>query len=694
MRMKAVPPAHETCLARKPSSRPPGLASLMDAKARLEALLGKLPLRDPAAQDALWRELVDGPLGEVGALPFETHWDAWSRVFADRPASAPPPPAYAPDKARIERAHVAQLARDLRLADYAALHRWSVEHRDEFWGRAIAALGIPFRAPPQRIRDGDARHPTWLPGARLNIVDACFQAPASRVALVLGREGETAMRRVTYGELAALVDRVARGFQQLGLKKGDAVSLYLPMTLECVAAYLGIVKAGGVVVSIADSFAPPEVATRNRLGNARAILTTAAFARGGKTLDLYAKVREAGSPRAIVIGATALAREGDVAWDDFLGAPGAFDSVVCEPQDATNVLFSSGTTGDPKAIPWTHLTPMKAAMDARYHQDVHEDDVVAWPTSIGWMMGPWLIYAGLVNGATIALFEGAPNTPDFLRFVRDAKVSVLGLVPALVRAWRTSGAVRDELAGVRVFSSTGEASNVEDYLWLFHTAGYRAPVIEYCGGTEIGGGHITGTVVQPQSPATFSTAALGLDFALLDEHGRAVGENELGEIFLVPPSIGLSQRLLNADHDKIYYDGVPAGPRGEPLRRHGDEMKRLAGGYVQAHGRADDTMNLGGIKVSSLELERAMDRHPMVYQTAAVAIVPGKGGAEQLVVFCVPAPGARLDAKALQKELQDTIRRDLNPLYRIHDVVLVDALPRTASNKIMRRELRKQYRPA
>lgn len=661
----------------------------MDAKARLDALLRRLPLRDAGAQDALWRELVDGPLGEVGALPFEAHWAAWTRVFADRPATAPPPPAYAPDKARLERAHVVQLARELRLPDYAALHRWSVLHRDEFWGRALAALGVPFRTPPQRIRDGDARHPTWLPGARLNIVDACFQAPASRVALVLGREGEPGMRRVTYGELAALVDRVARGFERMGLKKGDAVSLYLPMTLECVAAYLGIVKAGGVVVSIADSFAPPEVATRNRLGNARAILTTAAFARGGKTLDLYAKVREAGSPRAIVIGQTTLARDGDLRWEDFLGEPGAFDAVVCEPDDTTNVLFSSGTTGDPKAIPWTHLTPMKAAMDARYHQDIHEDDVVAWPTSIGWMMGPWLIYAGLVNRATIALFEGAPNAPEFVRFVREANVSVLGLVPALVRAWRTSRVVSDEFAGIRVFSSTGEASNVEDYLWLYHTAGYRAPVVEYCGGTEIGGGHVTGTVAQPQSPATFSTAALGLDFVLVDEQGRDVGENELGEIFLVPPSIGLSQRLLNADHDRIYYEGVPA--REEPLRRHGDEMMRLAGGYVQAHGRADDTMNLGGIKVSSLELERAMDRHPMVYQTAAVAVVPEKGGAEQLVVFCVlkggPAP------QRLRDELQDLIKKELNPLYRIHDVVLVDALPRTASNKIMRRELRKSYPP-
>ena len=200
--------------------------------------------------------------------------------------------------------------------------------------------------------------------------------------------------------------------------------------------------------------------------------------------------------------------------------------------------------------------------------------------------------------------------------------------------------------------------------------------------------------MQPQSPATFSTPALGLDFVILDEHGKPVREGEMGEIFLVPPSIGLSQRLLHRDHHEEYYAGAPRGPHREPLRRHGDEVQRLPGGYWSAHGRADDTMNLGGIKVSSLELERVMDRHPDVYQSAAVAVIPAAGGADELVVFVVAREkaNAKTNAKDLQKGLQDLLKRELNPLYRIHDIVLVDALPRTASNKIMRRELRKSYK--
>jgi acetyl-CoA synthetase len=242
---------------------------------------------------------------------------------------------------------------------------------------------------------------------------------------------------------------------------------------------------------------------------------------------------------------------------------------------------------------------------------------------------------------------------------------------------------------VRTFSSTGEPSNRLDSLWLMSRTRYRAPIIEYCGGTEIGGGHLTGTVVQPASPGTFSTPALGLDVVVLDEEGLPVADGEEGELFLVPPSIGLSQELLNRDHDAVYYAGCPAGPNGEVLRRHGDQVERLPGGYFRAQGRADDTMNLGGIKVSSLELERVLERHPAVFESAAVAVQPEGEGAERLVVFAVLSEEA--DVEDLRRELGNSLASELNPLFKIHDLVIADALPRTASNKLMRRELRARY---
>jgi acetyl-CoA synthetase len=242
-------------------------------------------------------------------------------------------------------------------------------------------------------------------------------------------------------------------------------------------------------------------------------------------------------------------------------------------------------------------------------------------------------------------------------------------------------------SSVQTFSSTGECSNSQDMEWLMRFAGGK-PVIEYCGGTEIGGGFISSTVVQPNVPAAFSTPTLGSDFILLDEDDQPA---DVGELFLIPPAIGMSRRILNGEHDRVYFDGVPLGPNGQVLRRHGDRFARLPDGYFRALGRADDTMNLGGIKVGAAEIERAIDGVVEgVTEAAAIAVHPTEGGPARLIVFVVvsqPPP----DAVELKQRIQHAIDQRLNPLFKVHDLITLDALPRTASQKVMRRELRKWY---
>ena len=430
------------------------------------------------------------------------------------------------------------------------------------------------------------------------------------------------------------------------------------------------------------------------IAEASLVVTSAGYQWSGKVIRPYDKVRKAEIPRAVVITGVAKStslRDQDIPWEAVLATTNEFTSSPADPYDVINVLFSSGTTGVPKAIPWTHLTPIKCAMDGHFHQDIGSEDTVAWPTNIGWMMDPWLIYATLMNKATMALYEGAPTGNDFARFIDEARVSILGVVPSLVRAWRRSSALEDaNWNGIRVFSSTGEPSNQEDYLWLMSRTGYRAPVIEYLGGTEIGGGHVTGTVVQPASPSTSTTPTLGTDFVILDEQAVPVPEGGEGELFLIPPAIGLSQTLLNKNHHDVYYAGSPSGPNGEVLRRHGDRIARLQKGFFKAAGRADDAMNLGGIKVSSAELEQVLDLHPTVYESAAIAIQPEGQGADKLVVYAVLRE--RVDQVELKRELGSLIASKLNPLFKLHDLMVIDALPRTPSNKIIRRELRTRYR--
>ena len=241
---------------------------------------------------------------------------------------------------------------------------------------------------------------------------------------------------------------------------------------------------------------------------------------------------------------------------------------------------------------------------------------------------------------------------------------------------------RAKLEPIKVFSSTGEASNADDMRYLISLAGGR-PVIEYCGGTEIGGGYITGTVVRPCEAGAFNTLALGLDAVILDPLGSLC---ENGELFLVPPSIGLSTRLLNKSHHDVYFEGAPPG-----LRRHGDQMERLRDGFFRAHGRVDDTMNLGGIKVSSAEIERALQGLPELVETAAVAVPGPGGGPSRLIVYAVPSDKSTWDTGKIADLVRRAIRENLNPLFKVDELVLVDALPRTATNKVMRRVLRDRY---
>ena len=640
-----------------------------------------LPIQPPTA---CWQEISRYIL--TPHHPFALHQLLYETVYAnfDRVTQGPPP-AWFPTDADIAEANITRLMAKLHIKTYPQFHAWSIANRDTFWQMMIDILGIKAADTYTAARKDATGIATKL--AKLNIVESCFNAPNDAIAIITQREHDENLQTLTYHELESLTHRVANGLVGIGMKQGDAVAIDMPMNAESVAIYLGIVKAGCVVVGIADSFAPDEIATRLRIGNAKAIFTQDYINRAGKRLPLYEKVTAADAPKAILFSCEGseevvqTRREDDITWQDFLSDTETFTAVPCHPDADTNILFSSGTTGEPKAIAWTHTTPIKAATDAYLHHDIHPGDVLAWHTNLGWMMGPWLIYASLINKATIALYDGVPTGRDFGVFVQHAKVSMLGVVPTLVRAWKRTGCMHGlDWHAIRAFSSTGECSNPEEMLYLMSLAGYK-PVVEYCGGTEIGGGYITGTRVQPAAPSTFTTPALGVDFLLFNENGEPA---DSGEVFIFPPSLGLSTRLLNADHGEVYFAGTPH----PNLRRHGDAIERLGSGYYRAHGRVDDTMNLSGIKVSSAEIEEVLNTVDGIQETAAVAVAPKDGGPSQLVIYTVLAASAAPAKQELHAILQAALSEHLNPLFRIHDVVIVDALPRTASNKVMRRLLR------
>lgn len=584
--------------------------------------------------------------------------------------------------------NLSRLMNELGHQSYAALHAWSVANPEAYWSATLAAMNLRFETAPRRVRGAlnDTAEPRWLEGAELNVARACLDGPEQRAALIVARGDIVAT--YTKGELSLAVRQTAAGMRCLGITSGDRVAMAVPLGFEAVTGYLALLYIGAVVVCIAESYSEQEIDVRLQITKPKWTLTADVVRRGGKVLALYDKFSRVNAPRAIVIGeAEPKLRPGDVSWRSVTAH--AADTSLPEPSptpiDAPNtVLFSSGTTGTPKAIPWTPACAIKAAADAKWHLDVQSADRLMWPTSLGWMMGAWSIFATLLNDATLVIFDDAPTLRQFGELVQSAQVTHLGVVPSLVRSWREARTMEGlDFRSVRLFSSTGECSNPTDMLYLMWLAHYR-PVVEYCGGTEIAGSYITSTILHPCVPSCFTTPALGQNFVCVNEAGETVME---GEAFLTVPSIGLSTSLLNKSHYDEYYAGVPRAG----LRRHGDLIQQVNGRYYRMLGRADDTMNLGGVKVSSAEIERACEGVAGVHELAAIALSPADGGPSILMLCVVPTPGGETSELALLPELQTRVRERVNPLFKVERVVLVGALPRTASNKIMRRELRSRY---
>ncbi|CAL5372133.1 unnamed protein product [Camellia sinensis] len=653
-------------------------------------------------------------------LPFSLHQMMYYGCYKD---FGPDPPAWIPDPERAASTNVGQLLErrgkeflDSRYKDpissFSEFQNFSVSNPEVYWKTVLDEISVSFSVPPQCILRENQSHPggQWLPGAHLNPAKNCLSLNGKKtlddIMVIWRDEGDDKMpvNKMTLKELRTEVWLVAHALETLGLDKGSAIAIDMPMDVNSVVIYLAIVLAGYAVVSIADSFAPTEIATRLKISKAKAIFTQDFIIRGDKRLPLYrfdsaVELSMPNHPLQLLFPVEAPALASTCVMVTFLGMNFWQKSNISEvefvaveqPVEAfTNILFSSGTTGEPKAIPWTLATPFKAAADGWCHMDIRKGDIVAWPTNLGWMMGPWLVYASLLNGASMALYNGSPLGSGFAKFVQDAKVTMLGVIPSIVRAWKTTNCTASyDWSAIRCFGSTGEASNVDEYLWLMGRAGYK-PIIEYCGGTEIGGGFVTGSLLQPQSLAAFSTPAMGCSLFIIGSDGII---NGIGELALGPLMFGASNTLLNADHYNVYFKGMPVW-NGKILRRHGDVFDLTSRGYYHAHGRADDTMNLGGIKVSSVEIERicnAVDNN--ILEAAAVGVPPQGGGPERLVIAVVfkdSSESAR-DLNKLRTAFNSALQNKLNPFFKVSHIVPITSLPRTATNKVMRRVLRQQF---
>jgi acetyl-CoA synthetase len=614
-----------------------------------------------------------------------------------------------PSEAYIERANVTRFMRAHGIGSYEELIKRSRDDIEWFWEAVVQDLGIDFDEPYRQVLDTSRGIPwaRWFVGGRLNLATNCVDRWASRAphrAAVVWEGEEGASRTVTYAELQVMADRLAAGLRALGIGRGDAVGIFMPMSPEIVAATLACAKLGAIYLPIFSGYAAEAVATRLEDARATALITADGFLRRGAVVRMKETadraVASVPSVRHVVVwsrlGRDDLPWSGgrDHRWEDVLeaGAAGArgFENERLDSEHPLFVAYTSGTTGRPKGAVHVHGGFLvKVASEVAYQTDLHPEETLFWVTDLGWIMGPWEIVGAGALGATVFLFDGAPNYPRPDRLwdlVERHRIHVLGVSPTLVRALIPAGVDpvrRHDLSSLRILGSTGEPWNPEPYLWLLNeVGGGRCPIINISGGTEVGACFLSPLPITELKPCTLRGPALGMDVDVWGPDGRPVPPGEVGELVCKKPWPGMTRGLWGDPQRYLetYWSRWP------DVWVHGDWASVDREGFWFLHGRSDDTINVAGKRVGPAEVESALTHHPAVAESAAVG-VPHELKGEAIWCFVVVKPGHQPNQR-LAAELARVVGAHLGKAFRPSRVLFVDELPRTRSAKIMRRALR------
>ncbi len=643
------------------------------------------------------------------------------------------PIAWTPTTEIIERAQLTKFMRQTGAQDFADLHRKSIENPEEFTAEVLKFLDIKFDPPYEKLLDlsDGVQFPKWCAGAGLNITEMCldrWQTAEMRDQPAIIWEGEESenqrFRQITYAELQREVELCAHILRAHKIGKGDAIGIYLPMRIETAIALLAINRVGAIAVPVFSGYGAEAVASRMNAVRAKALFAGYTFVRRGKTVNSFKvavqTVESCPTIEKVFIVASRSDRyakpeptwaEQELTCERELRFPDAkfvdlrhqCDQLAihsksidsrCEPTSAEDpliILYTSGTTGTPKGILHTHCGfPIKAAQDMAFGTDVGKGTRISWLTDIGWMMGPWLIYGALLNGATICIYDGAPDFPAADRlweFAAKHRVEILGVSPTLIRSLMTHGdelPAKHDLSNLRAFASTGEPWNPAPWWWLFEKVGKsKLPIINYSGGTEISGGILMGNPLLPIKPCSFPAACPGIDADILDDNGNSVADGAVGELAIKKPWIGMArgfwqerERYLETYWSKF-----------ENVWVHGDFALRDPQGHWFILGRSDDTLKIAGKRVGPAEVESLLVGHQAVTEAAVIG-VPDEIKGTAMIAFCVVESAATAE---LENKLKNLIAEAMGKPLKPNRILFVSALPKTRNGKVMRRVIRAAY---
>lgn len=618
------------------------------------------------------------------------------------------PIVWRPTPEFTEHAHLTHFMRAHGIEDFNALLRRSTQDVAWFTEAVLKYLDIQFYSPYTQVLDisEGIQFPRWCVGGRMNIVhnmlDKRMGAPDAGMPAVMSETEDGMTHTLTYAALNQAVNQCANALRALGLGKGDVIGLFMPMTTEIVVAFLAIAKIGGIILPLFSGYGAGAVAARLADAGAKVLFTADGMFRRGKPVAMKPTADEAAAQIPSLQAMIVLRRTGldtpmtsgrDYWWDEFVQTqPTEALTEITDAEDTLMIIYTSGTTGKPKGAVHTHCGfPVKAAQDMAFGTDVRPGHVIYWITDMGWMMGPWLVFGALLLGATLFVYDGAPDYPGpdrLWQMVERHHITQLGVSPTLIRSLIPHGEAhfrKHDLSSLRCFASTGEPWNPEPWKWLFEeVGGRRIPIINYSGGTEISGGILMGNPLLPLKPCAFSAPCPGMAADVVDENGQSI-RNAVGELVIRAPWIGMTRGFWR-DRQR-YLDTYWS--RWPNVWVHGDFAAVDADGLWYILGRSDDTIKVAGKRLGPAEVESILVRHPHVVEAAAIG-VPDEVKGMALVTFAVLRPGIE-PSDHLRAELREMIVAEIGKPLAPKAILFVSDLPKTRNAKVMRRMIRAAY---
>jgi acetyl-CoA synthetase len=612
---------------------------------------------------------------------------------------------WSPSEDYVRRANVTRLMRTHGIETYDELVTRSQDDVEWFWDAVVRDLGIEFYEPYRAVLDDSRGVPwsRWFVGGSINLAHSCVDrwaeaTPDAPAVIWEGEEGPS--RTVTYAELQTMANRLAGGLRALGVTKGDRVGIFLPMAPETVAATLACAKLGAIYLPIFSGYAAEAVATRLQDAEAKVLLTADGTTRRGKLVPMKEAADGAAAMSPTIERVVVWSRlertdlpwrnDRDLRWDDVLAMGSAtFDTERLDPEDPLLIAYTSGTTGMPKGSVHVHGGFLvKIAAEVAYQADLHPGETLLWVTDLGWIMGPWEIVGAGALGATVLLFDGAPNDPPdrLWDLVERHRVTALGVSPTLIRALIPAGedhVRRHDRSSLRILGSTGEPWNPEPYRWFMDEVGEgRCPIINLSGGTEVGACFLSPLPITELKSCTLRGPSLGMAVDVWGPDGKPVPRGEVGELVCTKPWPAMTRGIWrNPDrYLETYWSRWP------DVWVHGDWASIDEDGFWFLHGRSDDTMNIAGKRLGPAEVESALAHHPAVAESAAVGI-PDEVKGEAVWCFVVLRPGIE-GSDSLRGELGSAVAEYLGKSFKPSRIVFVAELPKTRSAKIVRRALR------